>query len=61
MYVGRMEAHSAVCRNKKIWRDEPLEKTFSSMNPEIGIRKIACNKIKDMWSRTGLYVKITQR
>jgi hypothetical protein len=56
-----------LCRIEKEWshilrregakpcRDELLERTVTSKDPEIGIREVVCNKIKYAWPKTGLY------
>jgi hypothetical protein len=35
----------------RVWRDRWLERKFTSVHPEIGIKKIASNKTRDNWTK----------
>jgi hypothetical protein len=37
------------------WREELVDKRFTSIEPEIGIRRIAINKDNDKQQKVGLY------
>jgi hypothetical protein len=39
-----------------MWREEIPNKKFCNINPEIGIRKIAGCKNKEIWQKLGLYL-----
>jgi phage terminase large subunit len=38
------------------WRDRWLEKMFNIINKEIRIKRIASNKIRDIWHKVGQYL-----
>jgi hypothetical protein len=48
-----MESHPAMWERGN-WRHRLL---FTSIDPEIGTRRITSNKIKDVWPKTELYLK----
>jgi hypothetical protein len=39
-----------------MWREEILDKRFWNIYPEIGIRKMAGCKNKEIWQKLGLYL-----
>jgi hypothetical protein len=54
-------SHILRCDGTKMWREEILNKRSRNIDPEIGINKIAINKIagcknKEMWQKLGLYL-----
>jgi hypothetical protein len=49
-------SHILRCDGTKMWREDILDKKFWNIDPEIGIRKIARCKNKDMWQKLGLYL-----
>jgi hypothetical protein len=44
------------CDGTKTWREEILDKRFWNTDPEIGIRKIAGCKNKELWQKLGPYL-----
>jgi hypothetical protein len=40
-------SHILQCDGTRVWRDRRLERKFTSIHPEIGIKKIASNKTRD--------------
>jgi hypothetical protein len=44
------------CDGTKTWREEILDNRFWNIDPEIGIRKIAGCKNREMWQKLGLYL-----
>jgi hypothetical protein len=49
-------SHILRCDGTKMWKEEILDKRFWNIDPEIGIRKIAGSKNKDIWQKLGLYL-----
>jgi hypothetical protein len=49
-------SHILRCDGTKMCRKEILDKRFWNIDPEIGIRKIAGCKNKEMWQKLGLYL-----
>jgi hypothetical protein len=49
-------SHMLICDGTKMWREEILDERFWNIDPEIGIRKIAGCKNKEMWQKLGLYL-----
>jgi hypothetical protein len=47
--------HILRCDGMKTWREEILDKRFWNINPEIGIRKIAECKNKELWQKLRLF------
>jgi hypothetical protein len=48
------------CEGTESWRDELIGKRFTSIDSEIGIRRVLSNKNKEMRPKTGLYQKNTK-
>jgi hypothetical protein len=44
------------CEDTRVWRDRWLERKFTSLNPDIGIKKIASNKMRDNWTKIAQYL-----
>jgi hypothetical protein len=40
-------SHILQCEGTRVWRDRWLERKFTSVHPEIGIKKIASNTMRD--------------
>jgi hypothetical protein len=40
------------CEGTRVWRDRWLERKFTGIHPEIGIKKIASNKTRGNWTKT---------
>jgi hypothetical protein len=49
-------SHILRCEGKKMWREKILDKRFWNIDPEIGIRKIAGCKNKELWQKLGLHL-----
>jgi hypothetical protein len=49
-------SHILRCDGTKTWREEILDERFWNVDPEIGIRKIAGCKNKEIWQKLGLYL-----
>jgi hypothetical protein len=45
------------CDRTRSWRDELVGKRFTSIAPEIGIRRIVTNKNKDKFKKIGLHLR----
>jgi hypothetical protein len=43
---------------QKSWRNDLADKRFTSVDPEIGIRRVATNKDKDKLQKFGLYLNM---
>jgi hypothetical protein len=59
LYAGRKEgggSHILQCEGTRVWRDRWLERKFTSIHPEIGIKKIASNKMRDNWTKTAQHL-----
>jgi hypothetical protein len=50
--------HILRCEETKNWREELVDKRFTSIEPEIGIRRIATNKYHDKLQKVGLYLSM---
>jgi hypothetical protein len=48
--------HVLRCKGTRNWRYKCLGKKFTRIHPEIGIKIIASNKIKDIWPKIGQYL-----
>jgi hypothetical protein len=49
-------SHILRCEETRSWREESLDRRFTSIDPEIGIRRIATNKNNDKVQNTWLYL-----
>jgi hypothetical protein len=50
-------SHILQFEGTRVWRDRWLERKFTGIQPEIGIKKnIASNKTRDNWTKTGQYL-----
>jgi hypothetical protein len=39
-----------------VWRDRWMERKFTGIHPETGIKQIASNKMRDNWTKTAQYL-----
>jgi hypothetical protein len=44
-------SHILQCEGTRVWRDRWLVRKFTSVHPEMGIKKIASNKMRDNWTK----------
>jgi hypothetical protein len=44
------------CEGTRVWRDRGLERKFTSLHPEIGIKQIASNKTREKWTKIAQYL-----
>jgi hypothetical protein len=51
-------SHIFRCDETKSWRNDLVHKRFTSVDPEIGTRRVATNKDKDKLKIIGLYLII---
>jgi hypothetical protein len=51
-------SHIFRCDETKSWRNDLVDKRFASVDPEIGIRRVATNKDKDKFKKYGLYLNM---
>jgi hypothetical protein len=51
-------SHIFRCDETKSWRDDLIDKRFTSVDPEIGIRRVATNEDKDKLQKFGLYLNV---
>jgi hypothetical protein len=51
-------SHIFRCDETKNWWEDLVDKRFTSVDPEIGIRKIATSKDKDKLQKFGLYLNM---
>jgi hypothetical protein len=49
-------SHILKCEQTRSWREELVDKRFTSIEPEIGIRKITTIKDNDKLQKVGLYL-----
>jgi hypothetical protein len=49
-------SHVLQCEGTRVWRDRRLERKFTGIHPEIGIKKIASNKMRDNWTKIAQYL-----
>jgi hypothetical protein len=57
VYAGmKKESHILQCEGTRVWRDRWLERRFTGIHPEIGITKIASNKMRDNWTKIAQYL-----
>jgi hypothetical protein len=54
-------SHIFRCDETKSWRNDLVDKRFTSVDPEIGIRRVATNKDKDKLYKFGLYLNIYKK
>jgi uncharacterized protein YprB with RNaseH-like and TPR domain len=50
-------SHILRCAETRSWREELVDKRFTSIEPEIGIRRIATIKDNDKQQKGGLYLR----
>jgi hypothetical protein len=55
---GREEggSHMLLCEGTRNWGDKWLERRFTRIYPDVGIKRIASNKTKDIWPKIDLYL-----
>jgi hypothetical protein len=51
-------SHIFRCDETKSWRNDLFDKRFTSIDPEIGTRRVATNKDKDKLRKFGLYLNM---
>jgi hypothetical protein len=51
-------SHIFRCDETKSWRNDLADKRFTSVDPEIEIRRVATNKDKDKLQKFGLYLNM---
>jgi hypothetical protein len=51
-------SHILTCDENKSWREDLVDKRFTSVEPEIGIRRVVTSKDKDKLQKTGLYLNM---
>jgi hypothetical protein len=51
-------SHILRCEKTRNWREELVDKRFTSIEPKIGIRRIATNKDYDKLQKVGLYLSM---
>jgi hypothetical protein len=44
------------CEGTRVWRERWLERKFTSVHPEIGIKNIASNRTRDNWTKIAQYL-----
>jgi hypothetical protein len=49
-------SHIFRCDETKIWRNNLVDKRVTSVDPEIGIRRVATNKDKNKFKKFGIYL-----
>jgi hypothetical protein len=54
--LPHMQKRGGIEPHFEMWREEILDKRFRNCDPEIGIRKIAGCKNKEIWQKLGLYL-----
>jgi hypothetical protein len=50
--------HILRCDKTRSWREDLVDKTFTSIEPEIGIRRVAASKDNDKLQKFGLYLNM---
>jgi hypothetical protein len=51
-------SHIFRCDETKSWRNDLVHKRFTSVDPEIGIRRVATKKDRDKLQKLGLYLNM---
>jgi hypothetical protein len=51
-------SHTLICDETKSWREDLDDKKFTSVDPEIGIRRVATSKDMDKVQKFGLYLNM---
>jgi hypothetical protein len=51
-------SHILRCAETRSYREDLVDKRFTSIEPEIGIRRIATSKDNDKLQKSGLYLNI---
>jgi hypothetical protein len=51
-------SHTLGCDETKSWREDLVDKRFTSADPEIGIRRVPTSKDKDKLQKFGLYLNM---
>jgi hypothetical protein len=51
-------SHILRCDETKSWREDLVDRRFTSVDPEIGIRRVATNKDKNKLQKFGLYLNM---
>jgi hypothetical protein len=51
-------SHILRCYETKSWRKDLVDTRFTSVDPEIGIRRVATSKDKDKLQKFGLYLSM---
>jgi hypothetical protein len=51
-------SHILRCDETKSWRDDVVDKRFTGVDLEIGIRRVATSKDKDKLQKSGLYLNM---
>jgi hypothetical protein len=49
-------SHILRCEETRSWREEPVDKRFINIEPDIGMRRIATIKDNDKLQNVGLYL-----
>jgi hypothetical protein len=49
-------SHILQSKGTRVWTDRWLERKFTSVHPEIGIKNIASNKTRDNWTKIAQYL-----
>jgi hypothetical protein len=49
-------SHILRCEETRSWREELVDKRFTNIEPQIGIRRITTNKDNDKLQKVGLYL-----
>jgi hypothetical protein len=49
-------SHILQCEGTRVWRDRWFERKFTSIHPEIGIKKITSNKMRENWTKIAQYL-----
>jgi hypothetical protein len=48
----------SICEETRSWREDLVDKRFTSIEPEIGIRRVATSKDNDKLQKFGLYLSM---
>jgi hypothetical protein len=51
-------SHILICAETRSWRDDLEDKRFTSIEPEIGIRRVATSKDNDKLQKFGLHLSM---
>jgi hypothetical protein len=49
-------SHILRCDKTQSWREDLVDKRFTNVDPEIGIRRVATSKVKDKLNKFELYL-----